>query len=173
MTSQVFAELDKNLRPAPVQVSSQVQAQIQAQIRDTRKGRIVGLLPLLCLIHCVGTAILASLMPAAALLLHNEWLEGLLSLFSVLLIGTLVLRGRSLADGLSILFGVTVLLGGVGWIGHFSWLRHGSLLLLVGVQLLWLRQRRLQHRHLHAAAPHGASAGHSHLSCTCSEHRSK
>jgi hypothetical protein len=117
------------------------------------KERLIGLLPMICLVHCAGTALLAAVLPAAALWMHNEWLEGLLSLLSALLIGTLVLRRRKAVDLIAVLFGATLALGLVGWIWDLSWLRHGSLLLLVGVQVLFMRERRvLQHDHeCHAA----------------------
>lgn len=111
------------------------------------KEKIVGLLPTLCLIHCIGTALLGSLMPAVALWMHSPWLEGGLSLLSVLMSGFLVLRRRAGFDLLTKFFLVTVAVGIAGWLLRIDLLRHGSLLLLVGVQLMWLRQRRAQHSH--------------------------
>ena len=134
------------------------------------KERLIGLLPTLCLIHCIGTAIIGSVMPAAALWMHNPWLEGVLSLLSGLLIGFLILRRRAGFDLLTGLFLGSVGIGLIGWIAHLDFLRHGSLLLLVGVQLLWLRQRRAEHshapghRHVHV---HGHGHGHGHDDCGC------
>lgn len=138
------------------------------------KEKLLGLLPTLCLIHCVGTAVLGSLMPAVALWMHSPWLEGGLSLLSVLLIGALVLRRRAGFDLLTGLFLATVVVGAAGWLLRVDMLRHGFLLLLVGVQLMWLRQRRAQHshddarghagRHVHGHGGHGHGDG----SCGCS-----
>src|SRR5262249_48080737 len=133
------------------------------------KERLIGLLPTLCLVHCIGTAIIGAVMPATTLWMHNPWLEGGLSLLSVGLIGTLILRGRAGLDLLTGLFLGTVAVGVVGWVAHIDFLRHGGLLLLVGVQLLWLRQRRAEHSH----APghihrHGHSSGHGDCGCATS-----
>jgi len=129
------------------------------------KERLISLLPMLCLVHCVGTAVLASAMPAAALWMRSEWLEGLLSLLSALLTGAMVLRRRPSA-GIIAPFGATLLLGISGWVWDLSWLRHGSLLLLVGVQLLLLRQRHF-HAHLWGEGANAHAHTHSHASCSC------
>lgn len=114
------------------------------------RERIVGILPLLCLIHCVGTAIVAVAMPAAALWMRNEWLEGGLTALSAILIGSLVLRRRPAGDGDDVsdpinpsvaLYIAAVVLAAIGWLYDADWLRHGSLLLLVATQLVWLRAR--------------------------------
>jgi hypothetical protein len=125
------------------------------------KDRLVGILPALCLVHCVGTALVGALMPAAALWLHSPWLEGTLSLLSALLIGALVLRRRAGFDLLTGLYAATVAVGLVGWVARIDLLRHGSLLFLVGVQLMWLRQRRAHHHH----DGHRHEAGHQHGPC--------
>jgi hypothetical protein len=132
------------------------------------KERLVGLLPLLCLIHCVGTAVLASLMPAAALWMENEWLEGGLSALSALLIGFLVVYRRGLS-WLGVLFASVVALGVAGWVGHYAWLRHGALVGMVAVQLLWLHQRRQSSRQAVAAAGPGVAAA-GQADCACTSH---
>lgn len=109
---------------------------------SSSKSRLAALLPLLCMIHCVGTAVLATTLPAAALWLHSAWLEAGLALVSVVVIGLFVLRRPQLADGLTGLFLAAVALGVIGWAGGIEWARHGSLLMLIGVQALWLRERR-------------------------------
>lgn len=121
------------------------------------RSRLVSLLPVLCLIHCVGTALFAAAMPAAALWMRNEWLEGSLTLLSAILIGVQVLRrspdrdpaGASLAIYLS-----AVGLSALGWLYGQEWPRHIGLLLFVAAQLTWLRSRRtrpacdcVEHRH--------------------------
>jgi hypothetical protein len=131
------------------------------------REKFLGLLPTLCLIHCIGTAILGSLMPAVALWMHSPWLEAGLSLLSVLLIGVLILRRRVGFDLLTGLFLSTVAVGAAGWILRIDSLRHASLLFLVGVQLLWLRQRRAQHHHDDGHG-HAHSQGHGDTSCGCS-----
>ncbi len=130
------------------------------------KDRLAAMLPLLCLVHCAGTAVLASVMPAAAMWLHNEWLEGVLSLFSALLIGTLVLRRPSPLDAIAVLFGAAVAVGALGWICNLAWFRHGSLLMLVGVQALWFRDHRRRHHASHSDSAHG----HVHDACACTGH---
>lgn len=141
------------------------------------KERLLGFLPMLCLVHCVGTGVLAVLMPGAALWMNSDWLEGLLSILSALLIGTLVLRPvpggaarwataesahRKGVYWMRGLFAITILLGLCGWGFKVHFLRHGSLLLLIVVQLLWLRERRTVHRQ---GAYH--PQGHEHASCAC------
>jgi hypothetical protein len=127
------------------------------------KERLVGLLPLLCLVHCVGTAILASVMPAAALWMENDLLEAGLSALSALLISVLVLRQRGLG-WLTLLLGAVLAVGATGWLVHSSWLRHGALLGLCAVQLLWLYERRLRARRLATAKTADPAA------CACSGH---
>ncbi len=131
-------------------------------VSSSLRTRLVGLLPVLCLIHCVGTALFAAAMPAAALWMRNEWLEGGLTLLSAVLIGLQVSRrspdtdpaGVSLAIYLS-----AVVMSGLGWIYGQEWPRHIGLLLFVGAQLFWLRSRRarpacdcVNHRHSVALA---------------------
>jgi hypothetical protein len=109
------------------------------------RSRLASLLPVLCLIHCIGTALFAAAMPAAALWMRNEWLEGGLTLLSAVLIGAQVLRrnpdsdpaGASLAIYLS-----AVVMSALGWLYGQEWPRHIGLLLLVAAQLFWLRSRR-------------------------------
>lgn len=49
--------------------------------------KLGGVVSVLCLIHCLGTAVVALLLPALASQLRIEWLEGVLTLAAVLLIG--------------------------------------------------------------------------------------
>jgi hypothetical protein len=122
---------------------------------------------MLCLVHCVATALLASLMPAAALWLHSDWLEGPLSILSVLIIGAMVLRRRRGIDRLSAFFLLSVSVGGAGCLLDVSFMRHGGLVLLVAVQGLWLLERRALHRQLHrrTEADGLAPSAHSHGRC--------
>jgi hypothetical protein len=109
--------------------------------------RVAALLPVLCLIHCIVTALLAAALPAAALWLHSEWLEGTLTLLSALATGMPLLRrwGEHDRQGLSLaLFLAAVTLSGVGWIYDQEPPRLLGLLLFIATQLAWWRSRRRQ-----------------------------
>jgi len=108
------------------------------------RARIAALLPVLCLIHCIATALFAAALPAAALWLRSEWLEAALTALSVIVIGIPLLRRRDRdPEGLSLaLFSAAVALSGLGWLYEQDPPRHLGLLLFVATQLVWLRSRR-------------------------------
>ncbi len=108
------------------------------------RARIAALLPVLCLIHCIATALFAAALPAAALWLHSEWLEAAMTALSMLVIGAPLLRRRDRdPEGLSLaLFAAAVALSGLGWLYGQEPPRHLGLLLFVATQLVWLRSRR-------------------------------
>lgn len=107
--------------------------------------RLTALLPILCLIHCVGMALFAAALPAAALWLRSDWLEGGLTFLSSIVIGgALVRRGPERdPEGLSLaLFSAAMALCGLGWLYEQEVPRHIGLLLFVATQLVWLRSQR-------------------------------
>lgn len=109
------------------------------------RTRLAGVLPVLCLIHCIGTALFAAAMPAAALWMRSEWLEGGLTVLSAVLIGGPVLRRDRDTDpeGLSLaLFLAAVVLSALGWLYGQESPRHIGLMMFVATQIVWMRSRR-------------------------------
>lgn len=90
-------------------------------------------------------ALFAAALPAAALWLRSDWLEGGLTLLSSILIGSALVRRRPERDpeGLSLaLFSAAVALCALGWLYDQEPPRHIGLLLFVATQLVWLRSQR-------------------------------
>ncbi len=111
------------------------------------RSHVAAFLPVLCLIHCIATALFAAVLPAFALWLQSEWIEAALTLISLLLIGGPLVRRSPDHDreGLSLaLFAAGVALIGLGWLYGQEPPRHLGLLMLVATQLVFWRSRRTQ-----------------------------
>ncbi len=108
-------------------------------------SRLLAAVPALCFIHCVGTVLLALLLPAAASLWSTgEWLEAPLWMLSLVVVGMTLYRRQQVRDVPGVVFSLGLVVGLLGFVADLEFARRVSLLGLVVVQVLsWQRAPRL------------------------------
>ena len=123
-------------------------------------GRLLPALPALCFVHCMASALLMLVLPAAASLWsQGEWLEAPLWLLSMAVVATMLTRRGQWRTLAGTLFALALGVGLFGLSKDVESARRVSLLLLVGTQLLLWRQKRQQAAATVCACPaHRATA---------------
>ncbi len=107
--------------------------------------KLLSVVPTLCFIHCVGTVLLALLLPAAASLWSaGEWLEAPLWLVSLAVVGVTLFRRQQARGVIGAVFAIGLLVGLLGFVVDIESARRASLLGLVLVQALsWQQMPKL------------------------------